>query len=628
MSRRLALCLGLLLGCGAAPEGPAILVRLAPVPRAAGCLEGDEALSPTALQGLGGTLRLSVVRRDGGSSRFVCDAALRIPTDAPRLDLGDKGARYDVHAEWFDPSGARAAVGVLPDLPAAAQPGEEPRPLMLYRTGEWSCPASRLRAGRAFHTATPLPSGEILLIGGVAALPEEGPAIFQLLGSVEVYDPRTGRFAEVAEETGVVPRTRAFHQAAVLDGGAEGPVRLIVYGGLTAPPRRAALDGAPGGPSQLRFGPIGTTQAAGAELLTYDPAARRLSRRPLPEAELPRVAFAGGAALPGGGLVVAGGATFPAGREVEGQKVQLSPVKALLAALPADGAPRPLRAELADWLIAPSVTPLGAGAALVLGAARTLPEEPAAVRLRALRASGLAGEGPRLDGGAAVSGPATAYHAAVRLADEGGAATILVSGGFVLEPSAPIQARQPPAAAAALRLYRVQAAAVEHVPLAPYGPPNTCGAAQEHYRAAGFEAASATASSRRAVISGGTPTAQLAGCQDCEPGDNGSIKLLCVLRQASLYSQQSGAVTALPPLGLGRMGHAQSPLPDGSLLVTGGLTRPGGDATPATAEAEVLAPRDRGASAEGDVDDPLRPLLQQEGLSRPGAEAVRPCRAL
>lgn len=578
-------------------------------------------------------MRLSVVRRDrDGSARFVCDAVARVPEQTPNLDLGPSAeARFDLYAEWFDPMGKRAAQGVLPAL-GPEDMGGEPLPLVLFRTEQWSCPLGPLGTGRAFHSATPLPSGEVLFVGGIAALPERGPSIFQILNSVEVWDPRTNRFYPVAEAPGVVPRTRAFHHAAVLEVG-PGVVRLLVQGGLTAPLRRPALDGAPGGPTLLRLTPIGTTQPAGAEILTYEPATRRLWRRVLPEAEMPKVALSGGAALPAGGLVHVGGAVFPPGLEVQGQRSRLMPVDEVLVALAPSTEQGPLRLarrDLPHWLLAPTVTPLGPGAALVLGAARSLPEQPAQVQTRALRLGGL-DAAPRIDLridlDEAVAGPATLYHAAARLADVGGEPQVLASGGFVLEASSPLQARQPPPPREAVRLYHLRPSATALVAVPPYGPVDACGSEQPHYRPAGFEAIVATLSGTRALITGGTPTAEPAGCQDCEPGDTGTVKLLCVLRQASLYDQASGRLHPAPPLALGRMGHTQTLLPGGAVLVAGGLTRPGGDDTVATTEAEVFVPRPRQLDAQ-DPDDPLAPLLQREGLTRHGLEAVRPCRTL
>jgi hypothetical protein len=625
-------------GCEAPLAGPGLRLSLVARPQGvSGCLTLDgQPLPPTDLRGQGGTVRVSVVKRDAqGAPSFVCDAVARVPDERPNLAL-DAGGTYELYAEWFDPAGARAAQGFLPTLSQAEQQGVDPLPLPLFGGG-WSCPPGGLKEGRAFHSATLLPWGEVLLIGGLTAMPEQGPSTFQLLNSSEVYDPRTGRTVEVKDQDpGVVPKARAFHHAAILDYDGVDTVRLLISGGLTAPLRRPALE-VPGQSTQLRLAATGTTEPSPAAVLTYSRQRRQYtSRRTLAEVEHDRVTYAGGLPLPpqdGGGLLTVGGQTFPKGREVEGTRSLLAENRRATltrAAAPAS-APGPVGEktqglDLQPWLVAPSVTMTGPGTALVLGAARPLPMAMSQdVTLSALLLGGVAPGGTlRVETSGTAPGAPTVFHTATALRS-GEETRLLVTGGFVMQFVGSFEARQPPAAEQAVRLYRL-GWPLQVEGITPYGPAQRCGAAEDHYRPAGFEAATATVSGERALVSGGTPTAAPAGCQDCEPGDTGTIKLLCTTRQASLFDLRTRKLEQAPQLGLGRMGHRQTLLPEGNILVTGGLVRPGGDLTPATGETEVYNPRP--AAAGDDTDDPVQPLLKAQGLSRSGMGEARPCNRL
>ena len=80
-----------------------------------------------------------------------------------------------------------------------------------------------------------------------------------------------------------------------------------------------------------------------------------------------------------------------------------------------------------------------------------------------------------------------------------------------------------------------------------------------------------------------------------------------MLRQASLFDATTQAFTAVPNMPLGRMGHQQTRLSDGNILVTGGLVRPSGGTTAATAEAEIYNPISLATGAP-DPNDPLTAL--------------------
>jgi hypothetical protein len=85
-----------------------------------------------------------------------------------------------------------------------------------------------MRQARAFHTATPLADGTILLVGGLSH--PDGEA----MAEVERYDPRTGRSYPTA---GGLIRARAGHVALPLSDG-----RVLFFGGARRYPPRTAAD--------------------------------------------------------------------------------------------------------------------------------------------------------------------------------------------------------------------------------------------------------------------------------------------------------------------------------------------------------------------------------------------------
>lgn len=78
------------------------------------------------------------------------------------------------------------------------------------------------------HTATLLPDGRVLILGGSSA--SAATNVSQLISEAEIYDPVTGRFTEVAFEDENAPLLRMEHVTFL----SQGPTSLIidVYGGL------------------------------------------------------------------------------------------------------------------------------------------------------------------------------------------------------------------------------------------------------------------------------------------------------------------------------------------------------------------------------------------------------------
>ena len=78
-----------------------------------------------------------------------------------------------------------------------------------------------LATARAAHTATLLPDGKVLIVGGVDANANS-------LQSAELYDPATGIFSSA----GSLTYARSYHYASVISGPGK-PTEVLIYGGYT-----------------------------------------------------------------------------------------------------------------------------------------------------------------------------------------------------------------------------------------------------------------------------------------------------------------------------------------------------------------------------------------------------------
>jgi hypothetical protein len=79
--------------------------------------------------------------------------------------------------------------------------------------GAFTTLAGRMTSARFFHAASALADGRVLISGGLAGQSFDD---FRVLDTAEIYDPTSGTFAA---ETAVMTTARAAHTATALPGG-------------------------------------------------------------------------------------------------------------------------------------------------------------------------------------------------------------------------------------------------------------------------------------------------------------------------------------------------------------------------------------------------------------------------
>lgn len=150
------------------------------------------------------------------SSAEIYDPRTNSWSSGPAMNLGRMG-----HTATPLPTGQVLVVGgdtVQPGMPAVATNSAE---LFDPATNSWRVGAAA-SLGREHHTATVLPDGRVLIVGGEATAPGSGQQ--RVLASAELYDPRTNSWSQVAD----LGRPRVGHTATVLPDG-----RVVVSGGET-----------------------------------------------------------------------------------------------------------------------------------------------------------------------------------------------------------------------------------------------------------------------------------------------------------------------------------------------------------------------------------------------------------
>lgn len=338
-----ALLVPLLQGCPDKVES--VHIALLKLPKAKG--ECNIAPGGSALEENTYDLRVSFLRRKGTTQgttwtedpigprnlrdyELVCDRVLSKGDDDLEILVphqqgrtGPAATTYTVVAEAFR-KGKLVFVGRREQLDIS-KPAQN---IFLRPSGDISCEYQAV-AFRAFHTATLLPNGEVLLLGGLIGEPnrnfklEPSKETGWATGTAEVYAPDSrGAGSTFRLVDGTIP-ARAFHVTQLLRSPAGGPYKLLVVGGVQ---RKDAKPMTPvfsirftSGVFPFPVSPHKSAVPGRALLVTYTPSPTgpRLTYKELPG--LPAMFFPRAALTSGGdALVVAGGAS----KYVEGQQAQ------------------------------------------------------------------------------------------------------------------------------------------------------------------------------------------------------------------------------------------------------------------------------------------------------------------
>ena len=584
------------------------------------------------------SVRISIRTHAAGdvTGTFLCDRVFKLPGQAPDLKIPRMGAdSIDIFAEAYAPKGAgetvprRVAVGSLLGIKlSSSQSPSMPLPdLRLYPDERFRCLNKPMSRPRAFHSATMLPNGQVLIVGGLtptqnAADDAFGAAPVFLTNEAEVYDPSSGAFLAVGEND--APLARAFHNAAFVGATDDGKYQILLVGGATVDPTMPAFGIntgvvfgtrlVPFDTSGTLFNPL-TTAGAPSELMVYDPVAHTATRTVMgafkPAVFQAAAAMAQSLAPAPDGIVVAGG--------LDWQGMPLQPTIPLnLRAEVSRGLETPPRfVALPTPRIGASLTALGDDTALLWGG-QTDPMQPAGERLAGLSAKGAVKDTTI----ALATAPPTQFHTATLLPQATGETnrTIIVTGGFVATTMNMGQALQPPSPMQAARLLTltVTGTVSQSTPMfSTYMFDATC-SLEPRYRPAGWESA-VDLGRGRVLITGGAPTV-LGACNDCE---DGGTDFRCATAQASLFTTPSTMSPAREKLQIPRYGHSSTLMHDGNVLIVGGVTAAAGMPR-ILRDVEVYNPRPIVPEVDattGDPDDPVAADLTSSPRM-PGAQST------
>ena len=264
---------GLFLLClaGCSEELVDVPISVALTPGAGSCAGAQATRSIRAVEA--SSVRLTVYKPPATGAAvgtLVCDQVLSAGDGSAALRLVGAGdTPLSLLVEVFDgsqPVRLRAAGGLAG---FNLKPRLRELSVLVSETGRFSCAPGAMATSRAFHTATPLPNGEVLIIGGLTAEPPSGATGGDKLWAtdlVEVYDPRTGLFNKAAAG---LSAGRAMHEVVLLTRSGQGPYDLLLVGGVSSAPGSTAPVAAMGGPMPV-FPTTGTSTAP-TVLLRYYP---------------------------------------------------------------------------------------------------------------------------------------------------------------------------------------------------------------------------------------------------------------------------------------------------------------------------------------------------------------------
>lgn len=502
------------------------------------------------------------------AASFLCD---RLVTAADRRSpfylRANQRSRVHVRVEAFggveEPEDATRLVasGYIEDVPVSAG---APSQVFVPVAGQMGCTLGSMSLARAFHSATALPGGRVLIVGGLLAVRGESPTVdpgkgFFLSDSVEIYHGGRGSFVQpvVTGEPGV---RRAFHDAFLLPGATPEMSQVLLLGGVgqgSVPDASGVVQIRQGPQHPFRLTPEVGAEPASAEILTVnltvDPPT--VHRSSVDLEGWPGRYFQGADYYgPSKGACIAGGAT---GVEAFGTFYGSSGVD---LGYPDNGTHYPLSGNMTLLRVGMSLTTLDATTAVAWGGnlGQVDPLSTLAERLTLSPAPPTSSMLVYDELGSGRASPAaTVFHTATLL--DGG--DLLVVGGFEVTGG--------------VALDPVDATAIHRVNLTD-GSFTMHGQSSAGFVQVGYHATVRLADGK-VLIAGGSPRNQ-PGMSHCETGQLWT----CSLPQAFLYTQGLhsagvGSLVALPGDGLvvPRFGHRMVVLPGGVVLVTGGIRQDG-----------------------------------------------------
>ncbi len=662
----------LVAGCTPDPLGPSLrLVVANRVDSSLTCSGVTDASLPMLNAA---TVRITAVVRDSKkpdpmtnlpSVTAMCDISLansdvNKTTVAYPLGSGDK---VDFFAEAWDMNGQRLASGAL--LGQSTDVKATLPDLRLFESESFRCVAPpvnadpnqrltfRLAESRAFHTATTLPNGQILIAGGLRPALNSDAATgdnYFLTSSVEVYDPATGTFSFFPGDTNAP--VRAFHNAVLLADKGDGQIRVALIGGLsTLNNMTATLHDYTGEPSGFRFTPLNPANVVPAggsdntiEIIAYDPVNKVVTRSK--QMGLHPTAYQSAASLPTGGAILAGGLTgydkmtgfatldkhldagdaalanvrggmLTDGRLAGGLAIyseNAGTATALIVGGIADASAMPKTSPLAQVVI-PAGTPTTAP--LYVSSTFAFPD------LQFPTLTVLPGPSILVSGGLQVQGKLATHPIA-----DASASNYLIDVSPNGMSMAPCIVNMMASMCPALNATAVTTAANG------YKIDPTCTADADptmpHYRPVAWNAATLLPSGDRVLLTGGTARTTVNQCLDCPNKDN---SLSCALNQSAIYRLATRDIAPITPNGatvweqmqIPRFGHTQTILPDGKIAIIGGFTRKN-MMTYGVGEVEIWNPARKLPVTDmlGDVDDPARAQLIALHVTRAPAKVGPP----
>ncbi|HEY3351763.1 MAG TPA: kelch repeat-containing protein [Polyangia bacterium] len=535
--------------------------------------------------------------------------------------------------------------------------------LYLDESRAFSCVGNPTSFARSFHSATLIPDGRVLLVGGLVGDVNGGATVdatrLYATANVELYDPATQTFTTLEDKLPDARVARAFHDAYLLESADPTTVSLLLVGGVAPKDKETTPIIDMHEQAVLNLSPSTQTKPAPVEVLVIDlPTGTYTHSTPLEPAKAARFMQASMWQPPStdgarpGYFVVAGGAAVGAGTQTQpppvpslevldesGSGAPLTPV--LLAGGGRLGATlTPVDAFRPNWLLlggnlwsetVPGKTPAETAAELVTANANGAPQLVQATLVP------LATMNPTLD--------PTAFHTASPMVEDTGAIATVVMGGFVIQESATVPGQMtalnpqaPGRAVSPLRVFK-SGPKVEEVPL-PAGLKAT-----GHHEAV-------LLGDGTLLVTGGAPFNDGLGNATCPPENplchnqcpfntecparncpggkvqqKGNTMGPCAVCQAFRYwhAPAPGArrVEVQGDLKVPRFGHRATLLADGTVLITGGLSTrladgcTGKDTIIMVTATEIYNPR--GSSA---AEDPLAAL----GVDRaPGQQQADEC---